>query len=332
MEIKYGRNRKGIRRELRKKLKSWFKTIDDPLLRATIEKNTIVTGGSICSMLLGEPVNDFDIYFRDKQTAFDTAVYYVDVFNENNKIKNGNVVGANTAVPIVRTEILPNIKGEEEDRVVIYIKSAGVVGEDQETYEYFEAPSNKESQDDFIESLNSMSVDPTEEATEELLEDIKTDRRRYRPVFMSQNAITLSNKVQLVTRFYGEPDEIHNNYDFVHAKCYYDYSKDLLHFDPAAMEAMMSRTLRYEGSLYPIASIFRMKKFLDRGWRINAGQQLKIMWQISELDLTDSHILREQLTGVDMAYMYELIQALKGVDSSKINSTYIGEIIDKVFQ
>jgi hypothetical protein len=56
------------------------------------------------------------------------------------------------------------------------------------------------------------------------------------------------------------------------------------------------------------------------------------MWQISEIDLKDPMTLREQLTGVDMAYMYELIQALKGVEAEKINSTYIGAIIDRIFE
>jgi len=74
-----------------------------------------------------------------------------------------------------------------------------------------------------------------------------------------------------------------------------------------------------------------MKKFLDRGWRISAGEMLKIMWQISELDLKDQDMLREQLTGVDMAYMHELIAALKDVSADKINSTYIAEIIDRIF-
>ena len=74
-----------------------------------------------------------------------------------------------------------------------------------------------------------------------------------------------------------------------------------------------------------------MKKFLERGWRITAGQQMKIMWQISEIDLKDYSILREQLTGVDMAYMYQLINALQHVDPEKMNSAYVATIIDKIF-
>jgi hypothetical protein len=141
----------------------------------------------------------------------------------------------------------------------------------------------------------------------------------------------LSHKVQLVIRFYGEPDKIHSNYDFVHAMCYWDHAKEHLELPAEAMEALLSRTLVYKGSLYPVASIFRAKKFIERGWRINAGQLLKIMWQISEIDLTEFEVMREQLTGVDMAYLWQLTEALKDVDPQKINASYVATIVDRIF-
>jgi len=56
-----------------------------------------------------------------------------------------------------------------------------------------------------------------------------------------------------------------------------------------------------------------------------------MMWQISELDLSDFSVIREQLTGVDMAYMWQLIQALNDVEPEKINATYVSAIIDNIF-
>ncbi|MET0081248.1 MAG: hypothetical protein ABW119_22565 [Candidatus Thiodiazotropha lotti] len=176
-----------------------------------------------------------------------------------------------------------------------------------------------------------MNSDSVTDFAETLIENASEEKPRYRPVFMSQNAITLSDKIQLVIRFYGEPDQIHSNYDFAHAMCWYDYAANKLHLPAEALETLLSRTLVYRGSLYPIASIFRTKKFIERGWCITAGQLLKIMWQISELDLKDEDILREQLTGVDMAYMHQLLEALKDVDPEKMNSAYICEIIDRIF-
>jgi len=284
MDIKYGRKRSGIKKELIKKIDEWLESITDENVRKQARKDVIVTGGSIASMLVGEQVNDWDVYFKTKQTTLLVAIYYVNKFKELNPT---------VVVPVVSQESIVNIKGAEEDRITILIKSAGIASE-------------RESE--------------------------KKSEENYRPVFMSQNAITLSDKVQIIIRFYGEPEKIHDNYDFIHATCYWDHSKQELCLPSDALEALLSRTLVYRGSLYPIASIFRTKKFLERGWRITAGQQLKIMWQISEIDLSDPEILREQLTGVDLAYMYELIEALVGVDRAKINSTYVGTIIDRIFE
>jgi hypothetical protein len=312
-DIRYGRKRSGIKRELDNKIEDWLESITDETVRVVARKNVIVTGGAIASMLLGERINDFDVYFKTMEATRVVAEYYVNVFNESS-----SVLKKRGGQPKVRLQEITNINDVMEERVVIWVDSGGTAEEDG--YDnYFETLSEKEAMDLIEYGLREMSEE----------EDALP---KYRPVFMSQNAITLSDKIQIIIRFYGWPEAIHDNYDFAHAMCYYVHSSEELVFPAKAMECLLSRTLIYHGSLYPIASIFRMKKFVERGWRITAGQQLKIMWQISEIDLKDPMTLREQLTGVDMAYMYELIQALKGVEAEKINSTYIGAIIDRIFE
>jgi hypothetical protein len=148
---------------------------------------------------------------------------------------------------------------------------------------------------------------------------------------MSTNAITLSDKIQIVLRFYGEPDEIHKNYDFVHCTNYWSSWDHKLTLHPAALEALLSRELRYVGSKYPICSVFRLRKFIHRGWQINAGQILKMCLQISQLDLGDVRVLEDQLTGVDVAYFVELVEKLKEKDPEKVNSAYLVEILDRMF-
>lgn len=59
--IRYGRKRKGIIKHLKSKIEDWLESIEDEDLRKLAEKNVIVTGGSIASMLLGEKVNDYEL-------------------------------------------------------------------------------------------------------------------------------------------------------------------------------------------------------------------------------------------------------------------------------
>lgn len=319
-----------IKLVLNKKINNWLASIEDrPLLVERLKKDTIVSGGAIASMMLGEKINDYDIYFRTFETAKAVAEYYVEQFNKSvgELEKKGSV--AASCNPEVKVTKITNIKGEEEERIVFYMKSSGVASEGQTMYEYFES-APEIAADLFVDSLDPNPTDPLETA-EQLAENLKSSKKKYRPVFLTDNAVTLSDKVQLIIRFYGEPDQILRNYDFAHSMCYYDYAKNLLSFDQEALQCMLSKTLIYKGSLYPIASIFRTRKFIERGWRITAGQMLKIIWQISEINLKDPAVLREQLIGVDQAYMHELISALQNAEG-KVDSAYISKLVDEIFE
>lgn len=320
-----GMKKSTIKTVLRNKIKDWISSITDETLQDQLRKDTLVCGGAIASMLVGEKINDYDIYFRTFETAKAVADYYVSVFNHSNGALQLKGVHS-SCNPAVKVEKRFNIKNVEENRIIIYMKSAGVAGETQEEYQYFESKTEGETED----FINSLTTEDPVEIVQELNEIVKS-KDKYRPVFMSENAITLNNKVQLVIRFYGEPGEIHNNYDFAHSMCYYDYAKDTLGLHPEALEAVLSKTLIYKGSLYPIASLFRIRKFYERGWRITAGQMLKIVWQLQDVNLKDPAVLREQLIGVDQAYMHQLLRALE-TTTDRVDATYVAKLIDKIFE
>lgn len=282
--------RRTIRKVLRHYINEWLKSLPETLTKQ-IKDDIVVTGGSIVSLLTGERINDIDIYFRTIESATTVAQHYANQMD----------------TPIeVHLEEQVNIRGETETRVINYITSRGVAGDN----------GGADEADEII------GKEPEPE-----------DKPKHRPMFISRNAITLSDNIQLITRFYGEPEQIHKTFDFVHATCWYTYKNDHLELPANALESILSNTLYYQGSLYPIASIFRMKKFISRGWRISAGDMLKIMWQISELDLTNRELLIDQLTGVDQIYMDALVNALTAdnLEPEKRNSVYAAEVIDRIF-
>lgn len=309
---------KTIKKVIRQKVNEWLASIDDKVVRELAEKNTIVTGGCIASMLLGEPVNDFDLYFSDKETASSLAKYYVKRFDAKNK--------AGISVPIW--------VDDESDRVRIVVKSSGISSEDgtKVPYEYFEGRPEGEGGNYVGEIFDDPGdIEDTYQETEETVLSSDDGKARYRPVFLSTNAITLSQKVQIVLRFYGNADQIHENYDFVHCTNYWTSKDDELVLRQPALESLLARELRYVGSKYPICSVIRLRKFIKRGWTVNAGQILKMMMQVSELDLSNHEVLQDQLTGVDAAYFVELVSKIREKDPEKVNSAYLVEIIDLMF-
>lgn len=166
-------------------------------------------------------------------------------------------------------------------------------------------------------------------------EDPGDTKPAYRPIFLSDNAITLSNKVQLVIRFYGSPEEVHKNYDFCHCTNYWTSKDNNLVLKSSALESILTKELFYQGSLYPICSVIRTRKFIKKSWHINAGQFLKMCFQIGELALNDLDVLQDQLTGVDAAYFIEIIDYCKKKQEVepdfKITMPYLVSIVDKIF-
>lgn len=67
---------KTIQKNIEAKLEEWLKTISDEPLRNEVKKSILVSGGCIVSMLLNEPVNDFDIYLMDIDVLKRLATYY----------------------------------------------------------------------------------------------------------------------------------------------------------------------------------------------------------------------------------------------------------------
>lgn len=304
---------RNIKSVCRNKILDLCEHIEDEEVANAIRENAIITGGAIASMLLGEEVKDFDVYFRTRTATLLIARYFVDKFKAAKQLKHKGGM----AIDIWVDDTMP-------DRISIHVKSAGAASvASDDNYQYFEQ-TDPESGDAAEYAETALSA--TREAEEE-----EKKLPKFRPVFLSTNAISLSHKVQLVTRFYGEPDQIHENYDFVHCTNYYTSWNGNLVLRPAALEALLARDLRYVGSRYPLCSLIRTRKFIQRGWKISAGQFLKIAMNLQAFNLSDIAVLQDQLTGVDSYYFTQVIDALKARDEKVVDTAYLVELIDRLF-
>ena len=314
-----GMQTRTINKVLTKKMNDWLESIDDESLRKRCKKDVIVTGGSIASMLLGENVNDYDVYFRTYETTKAVAEYYLAKFKAERVAKQGGIKYD------MNLEELKDTLGRQRVRIVV--KSAGVVGDNQSAdYQYFETTTGEtpDAGDYIDEAYENM------QAEGHVDEEVAKKKPPFHPVFLSSNAITLKDGVQVIIRFFGGPEAIHENFDFVHCTNYWTYEEGVV-VNQEALLSLMSKTLVYRGSLYPVCSIFRSKKFILRGWKINAGQYLKMVMQINDLDLNNPVILEEQLTGVDVAYFSEVLRKAKQKDNDQIETAYLVEIVERMF-
>lgn len=291
-------NSKNIAKSLNAKLSDWVKTIDDEEVVKVIKQNALITGGALVSLLNGETPNDYDVYFKTLESCKMVAEYYANKWNENHETKVQIIV--------------------ENDRVQCFIASKGAIIEDDES-----------AIDDNTEPyVTENEENPTEE-------NHNIIKPKYRPRYFSTNTISLSDKIQIVIRFWGDVAEIHKNYDFEHCKCSYDWHNNRVDLPTKALECIINKELYYSGSKYPLCSIIRTRKFISRGWTINAGQYVKMALQLNELDLKDLNVFKEQLVGVDSAYFnaaIDYIMAKKQEEPAfEIDNRYLFEIINRIF-
>ena len=294
---------KTIKKVITSKLENWLLSIEDVQLRNDVRNNLLLSGGSITSLLQSNPVNDYDIYIQDMDVLIRLAKYYCPGIVLDGRLKDEYIKNRfpnydeNDAYWLdtdekYAPELLVRLLTLKPEQVKLDIVSRGVK-----------------------KSL----------LCEEGKEPVK-----YQVAFLSQNAISLTDDIQIVLRFSGSVEQIHKTFDFIHATNYFTF-KDGLVTNIPALESIITKTLKYQGSLYPLTSIIRMKKFINRGWTINAGEMLKMIFQVSELDLKDLVILEEQLIGVDVAYFSDLIEILRGTSPESLTPHYLSTIIDKVF-
>lgn len=292
------------------KMKDWLLSITDEKLRISVESNLLVSGGSIASLLSNESVNDYDVYIQDINVLKKLTEYYV---TNNQEIQLLDGRNKSSLVEIINDKY----SGLED----------GVDGINRNNSYAISLRNLKEDQIKLYFESGKAGLRVNENATEE-------EKLKYIPLFFSPNAISLSNDLQIVLRFWGTPEQIHKTFDYVHATNYFTF-KDGLVRNIGAIESILTKTLKYQGSHYPLTSIIRAKKFIKRGYNIGAGELLKIMFQISQLDLTNPDILEEQLIGVDVAYFDLIITALRNKNESdkdfKLSSEYFNTLIDKVF-
>ena len=302
---------KTIQKNVTVKLEEWLNTIEDKDLAKLVKAKLVLSGGSITSMFLNETVNDYDIYLMDIDVCKRLAEYYTKPFTDiiifdgrdrqtlindyNHKFEF--MTNDNVSHPIeLNNSYAISLRNLKENQIKLYFEGAN--------------------------------------AGKKVNDSVPVEDLFYTPLYFSPNAISLSNNIQIVLRFNGSPEEIHKTFDFIHATNYFTFGEGLVR-NLNAIESILTKQLNYQGSHYPLTSIIRAKKFVKRGFNIGAGEYLKIMFQISQLDLTNPDILEEQLIGVDVAYFDLIITALRNKMESdknfKLSSEYMNALIDKVF-
>lgn len=132
--------------------------------------------------------------------------------------------------------------------------------------------------------------------------NIFTDKTKLRLNFKYSSQFAISFlldkkiKIQFITKYFGVPEKVTNNFDFEHTTNYYLPSMDVLCLETNTLDK--KELIFNEKASHPINAMKRMQKFIQQGWTINDINLMKIALCIHKLDLDDEDVYHEQSSGM----------------------------------
>jgi len=192
--------------------------------------NIFISGGLIASLLVGEPPNDVDIFFKAK--------------DEQELFKK------------IYSDILKN-------DVAVYSK-------------YVTKPYAKDTSSGF--TANAINLNPD-----------KYSQTKY----------------QLILCQVGDPEDVTSSFDFVHCQAYYDWIQNSLYISPLIYKCCVNKILyNPHTSQKFLHSPKRIKKFMDRGFKLRTGFSIPNITPLNSTDVGKDYIYIDEFTPRRMQEQY----------------------------
>jgi len=146
------------------------------------------------------------------------------------------------------------------------------------------------------------------------VKQLNIQTNKFKVNLITDNAVNLSDKVQLVIKFNGSPDEVVKNFDWQHIKSYFIYP-DTLVIPDDTYRLLVEKELVYTGSEYPLSSLMRVKKYIKKGWSVSNQTIVNIALDF-HMAMTKSEKERAFLTAPirETVSVEDIIYHLNGVD------------------
>lgn len=108
----------------------------------------------------------------------------------------------------------------------------------------------------------------------------KNKNDKFHVKLITENAINLSDKIQIIIKFVGDPKVVTNKFDWQHIKSWYSCKEEKLHLTSDVYQLVVEKELIYTGSDYPLSSLMRLKKYIKKGWNVSNTTILHIALDI----------------------------------------------------
>jgi hypothetical protein len=134
----------------------------------------------------------------------------------------------------------------------------------------------------------------------------------------SFNAVTYKNNdnvFQLIklNEFTNVPEVVIDKFDFTINQVAYDFEVDKFFIVDTFLKDLAARQLVFNNKTpYPIATLIRVEKYLNKGFNINPLELGKIALEVQDLSFNTMEELEEHFRGVDLSLLGDLFNTIEG--------------------
>jgi len=121
--------------------------------------------------------------------------------------------------------------------------------------------------------------------------------------------------------YMGSPGEVLTSFDFTICMGAYSFKEDKFYFYDNFFRNLACKELIFNiKASFPISSLFRLRKFLKKEYKISGCEIIKLGLSIEKLKIDTYVKLIEQLMGIDIAFLKDLIDTMNTCEFN--NKTY----------
>lgn len=147
---------------------------------------------------------------------------------------------------------------------------------------------------------------------------------------ITKTALILDTNLQIVINRIGNINDITQQMDFIHCTNYYDYAYDKLVLNKPALTSILTKELQYQGQHFSINSLYRLQKFIQKGFTISSANLLIIAMSINRQDLTTKKNISKQFGDCNNDYFKKLLEKVEKGENCNNNS--LEALIDELDQ
>jgi hypothetical protein len=165
---------------------------------------------------------------------------------------------------------------------------------------------------------------PTEKHLNDAIASLPPDDKRIN-TDSALSVILGGHRVQLVKVLTGTPAEVIDSFDFTICQAAFDLDDGFIVGADFFQHLAQRRLVFNINAEYPICSLYRVRKFIKRGFHFSGIEAIKLGLRIQALKIETYADLRKQLMGIDTLFLRDLTDALKGQDEKQYN---LNEFLD----